>query len=57
MAEATAAGKLSYCAKVGTALEENGAGAQPHLICVYVRDWADRDDVRMVLRRLLLHGC
>ena len=50
VAAATARGELGFSAKVAPGL---GAEAAPNLlICVYLRDFNRRDDVRRVLRRL-----
>ena len=50
---ATEQGRLGISAKAATALPNELAGSQrTKLICVYTRDWQDRDDVRRVLQEL-----
>lgn len=51
--EATEAGSLGIGAKVATARPNpREISARTRLICVYTRDWQDRDDVRRVLAAL-----
>ena len=50
--EATAQRLLGIQAEAATARQNPLATSQAKLICVYTRDWLDRDDVRRVLRGL-----
>ncbi|EEP82737.1 predicted protein [Uncinocarpus reesii 1704] len=55
VADATAKGTLGIEAKVATD-PENGASSKPRLICVYTRDFWDKEDVRRVLLKLVDMG-
>ena len=54
VAEATAKGDLGIAAKVAT--DEGKGDRVPRLICVYTRDFADKEDVRRVLEELVRMG-
>src|SRR5215471_3709707 len=52
IAVATRRGELGCQAKAATARENPNAHSNAKLICVYTRDWRDKDDVCRVLTRL-----
>ncbi|KAI9758529.1 MAG: hypothetical protein M4579_003021 [Chaenotheca gracillima] len=55
VAEATANNTLGTAAKVATATEES-SDRGPRLVCVYTKDFADVEDVKRVLERLVELG-
>ncbi|KAI9839745.1 MAG: hypothetical protein M1837_002033 [Sclerophora amabilis] len=55
IAHATASNQLGVAAKVATATEE-GSDRVGRLICIYTVDFADRDDVKRVLEKLVELG-
>jgi hypothetical protein len=52
VAQATAANELGVAAKVAPKADDEGRQGSARLICVYTRDFRDKDDVARVLSRL-----